>query len=110
MHRRLELGVAHRQHFVDEQDVGLEVCRDREPQADVHAGRVPLDRRVEECGDAGEVHDAVQLAAISRRRMPRIAPLRKTFSRPVSSGWKPEPTSIIAEIVPASVMSPRSAR
>ena len=28
-------------------------------------------------------------AAISRRRMPRIAPLRKMFSRPVSSGWKP---------------------
>ena len=25
--------------------------------------------------------------------MPRIAPLRKTFSRPVSSGWKPVPTS-----------------
>ena len=25
--------------------------------------------------------------------MPRIAPLRKIFSRPVSSGWKPVPTS-----------------
>ena len=25
--------------------------------------------------------------------MPRMAPLRKTFSRPVSSGWKPVPTS-----------------
>ena len=33
------------------------------------------------------------LRRISRRRMPRIAPLRKTFSRPVSSGWKPVPTS-----------------
>ena len=32
--------------------------------------------------------------SISRRRlMPRIAPLRKMFSRPVSSGWKPVPTS-----------------
>ena len=30
---------------------------------------------------------------ISRRFMPRIAPFRKTFSRPVSSGWKPVPTS-----------------
>ena len=30
-------------------------------------------------------------AAISRRRIPRIAPLRKTFSRPVSSGWNPGP-------------------
>ena len=25
--------------------------------------------------------------------MPRIAPFRKMFSRPVSSGWKPVPTS-----------------
>src|SRR5437588_4056340 len=33
------------------------------------------------------------LRVISVRRMPRIAPFRKTFSRPVSSGWKPVPTS-----------------
>ena len=57
--------------------------------------------------DAGEVDDAVELAAISRRRMPRIAPLRKTFSRPVSSGWKPEPTSISAAIRPSIVITPR---
>ena len=30
-------------------------------------------------------------AAMSRRPMPRIAALRNTFSRPVSSGWKPAP-------------------
>ena len=30
---------------------------------------------------------------ISARRMPRIAPFNKMFSRPVSSGWKPVPTS-----------------
>ena len=30
---------------------------------------------------------------ISRRFMPRIEPFRKMFSRPVSSGWKPVPTS-----------------
>jgi hypothetical protein len=33
------------------------------------------------------------LDRISARRMPRIAPFRKMFSRPVSSGWKPVPTS-----------------
>ena len=27
------------------------------------------------------------------RRMPRMEPLRKMFSLPVSSGWKPVPTS-----------------
>ena len=48
----LELGVAHRQHLVDEKDVGLEMCGDREPQAHVHPRRVVLDRRVEERGDA----------------------------------------------------------
>ena len=41
----------------------------------------------------GEFDDFVELARISARRMPRIAPLRKMFSRPVSSGWKPVPTS-----------------
>ena len=30
---------------------------------------------------------------ISARVMPRMAPFRKMFSRPVSSGWKPVPTS-----------------
>jgi hypothetical protein len=39
-------------------------------------------------------------AAISRRRIPRIAPLRKTFSRPVSSGWNPDPTSMSAATLP----------
>ena len=29
------------------------------------------------------------LPRISARDIPRIAPLRKMFSRPVSSGWKP---------------------
>src|SRR6476661_6982931 len=33
------------------------------------------------------------LRSISLLRIPRIAPLRKTFSRPVRSGWKPVPTS-----------------
>src|SRR6267143_5959544 len=33
------------------------------------------------------------LRAISALPMPRMAPLRKVFSRPVSSGWKPVPTS-----------------
>ena len=33
------------------------------------------------------------LRAISRRLIPSTEPFRKTFSRPVSSGWKPVPTS-----------------
>src|SRR5205809_393890 len=46
------------------------------------------------------------LRAISRRRMPSTEPLRKMFSRPVSSGWKPEPTSMSAASRPRSVMVP----
>ena len=68
--------------------------RDGEREADVHAAGVALDGRVEELFDLGEGDDLVELAARSRARlMPRIAPLRKMFSRPVSSGWKPVPTS-----------------
>ena len=59
-HRALELGVADREHLVDEQDLGLEVRRDREREADVHAARVALHGRVDELLDAGELDDLVE--------------------------------------------------
>ena len=40
----LELGVAHREHLVDEQDLRLEVGRDGEREPDVHPARVALHR------------------------------------------------------------------
>ena len=58
---RLELGVAHAQNLVHEHDLGLEVRRDREGEADVHPARVALHRRVEELLDAGELGDLRQL-------------------------------------------------
>src|SRR5579862_3619439 len=45
-------------------------------------------------------------ATISTRRMPRIVPLRKMFSRPVSSGWKPVPTSSSEPTRPRMTISP----
>ena len=72
----LELDVADGQHLVDDQDVGLEVRRDGERQAHVHAAGVALDRRVEELSDLGEGDDLVELARISARVMPRMAPFR----------------------------------
>ena len=45
-------------------------------------------------------------AAMSRRRNPMIVPLKNAFSRPVSSGWKPEPTSISAARRPRNRISP----
>ena len=72
----LELGVADGEHLVDDQDLRLEVRGDGEGQAHVHAAGVALDRRVEELLDLGEGDDLVELRSISRRFMPRIAPLR----------------------------------
>ena len=45
-------------------------------------------------------------AAISCLRSPRIAPFRNTFSRPVSSGWKPVPTSSRLPTRPTSSAEP----
>ena len=73
----LERGVADGEHFVDEQDLGLEMRGDRERQPQVHAARVALDRRVEEPLDLREGDDLVELALDLRARfMPRIAPFR----------------------------------
>ena len=109
---RLELGVADRQHLVDHQDLGLEMRRHREGEPDIHADRVALDRRVEELLDAGEGDDLVEAVAASRPGvMPRMAPFRKMFSRPVSSGWKPVPTSSRLATRPLiATPAPRSAR
>src|SRR4029079_19389303 len=53
----LELGVTHGEHLVHEQDLGLEMRGNREGETDVHAARVPLDRRVDEPLDPGELDD-----------------------------------------------------
>ncbi len=58
----LEVGVADGEHLVDQEDLGLEVRRDRERQPQVHAARVPLDRRVDELLDLRERDDLVELA------------------------------------------------
>ena len=58
----LELGVAHRQHFVHDQDLGVQVGGHGEGQAHVHAAGVALDRRVDELLHLGEGHDLVELA------------------------------------------------
>jgi len=89
----LELGVTDAQHLVHEHDLRLEVRGHREREAHVHAARVTLDRRVEELLRPENSAISGSFAWISFRLMPRIAPFRYTFSRPVSSGWKPVPTS-----------------
>ena len=47
------------------------------------------------------------LRLISRRFIPRMAPFRKMFSRPVSSPWKPVPTSSRLPTRPRMTALPR---
>jgi hypothetical protein len=86
-------GVADGEDFVDDEDFRLEVGGDGEGEADVHAAGVALDGGVEEFSTSAKATISSNLRVISARVMPRMAPLRKMFSRPVSSGWKPVPTS-----------------
>jgi len=58
----LESDVADAQHFVDEEDVRVEVSRNRKPEAGIHARGIPLDRCVDEFLDAGKVDNRVELA------------------------------------------------
>ena len=56
----LESRIAHRQHLVDEQDLGLEVGGHGKGQAHRHPAGVPLDRGVEEPLNLGELHDLIE--------------------------------------------------
>jgi hypothetical protein len=58
----LKLGISHGEYFIDDQDFWFEVGGDGEGQADVHAGAVALDRRIEEVFHFRERHDLVELA------------------------------------------------
>ncbi len=57
----LERRVPHRQHLVDQQDLGFEVGGHRKGETDVHAAGVTLHRRVEEPCQFGELDDVVEV-------------------------------------------------
>ena len=52
--------VADGEHLVHEQDVGIDVDRHGKTEPHVHAGRVGLDRRVDEVLELGELDDLVE--------------------------------------------------
>src|SRR5215510_5711687 len=58
----LEAQVADSQHFVQEQNLRLQMGNDRKPQSDVHSGGVPLDRYVDELPNLCEVDDTLELS------------------------------------------------
>jgi hypothetical protein len=57
---QLKGDVAHREHLVDEQHVGLGDDRDREAEPHEHARRVELHGSVDERGELGERNDLVE--------------------------------------------------
>ena len=58
----LEFGVSDRKNFIDDQDLGFEVCSDRKRQPHVHSARIAFDRGVEEPLHFGEVDNFIELA------------------------------------------------
>ncbi len=66
----LEVGIADREHFVDDQDFRLEVRCDRKRQADIHARAVSLHRRVEEFFALAERDDFVEFSRDFRAAHP----------------------------------------
>src|SRR5882672_2803437 len=54
--------VAYSQHFVHHQDLRLKMRGHGEGEANVHAGRIPLDRSLDELLQLGEGHDLVKLS------------------------------------------------
>src|SRR3990172_12336030 len=59
----LEAGVAHGQHFVDEEDLRVAVHRDGKAEAYVHAGGVALDGGVNEVPQLSEGDNLVEAGA-----------------------------------------------
>src|SRR4029450_7218994 len=57
----LKRRVPDREHLVDQQDIGVQVCRNRKSDPHVHSRRVPFDRNIDERSDAGEFHDPIEL-------------------------------------------------
>jgi hypothetical protein len=102
----LEVGVAHGQRLVDDEDVGIDMRDDREGEAHGHAGGVGLDGLVDELADIGEGQDVGEPRLVSSCARPSTLALRKTFCRPVYSGLKPEPSSSRAATRPWTSTSP----
>src|SRR2546429_2323377 len=56
----LELCVAHGQHFIDNEDLRIQVRGHGECQSHIHPTRVTLDRRLEKSFGSGKIYDVVE--------------------------------------------------
>ena len=90
-----ERGVAHGEHLVDQHDVGVRLDHHREGQAHHHPRGVVLQLELDEVLELGELEDRVEPRARPRACVrPIRTPLITPFSRAVSSGLKPTPSSM----------------
>ncbi len=102
----LKLRIAYGQNFVDNQNLWIRCAA----TANASLTYIPLLYRF--TGVSRNVSTPANstissnFRLISVRLMPRIAPFKNTFSRPVSSGWNPVPTSSRLAIRPRRVTRP----
>ena len=97
----LELLVADGEDFVEQHDVRIEVRRDGKAEPHVHAGRVVLDWDVHEVLEPRVRGDAVVDGEGFGPRQSVNRRVQEDVFRPVSSGWKPVPSSIMLAICSA---------
>ena len=81
----LEFLVAHRQHFVHDENLRSQVRRHGERQAHVHAAGITFDRRVEEPFHLRQTPLSRRTFSHLRRRHPENRAVQKNVLRPVSS-------------------------
>ena len=91
----LEGGVADREDLVDQEDLGVGLDHHREGEPDQHPRRVVLQLHVDEFLQLGELEHGLRGGPAHRAvARPIITPFSSTFSRAVSSGLKPTPSSM----------------
>ena len=74
--------IADRQHFVDHQDVGIDMRSDSERQPDEHSRRIVLHRCVDEFVDPSKVQDAVETIKHRASRQPQDCPIEEDVVTP----------------------------
>ena len=87
----LERLVSNGKHLVEHEDLGLQKCRDREREPDVHPARIPLHRRVDELLQPGKRNDVVELACDLRPAHPEDRPVEIDVLAPAEFPMEPGP-------------------
>ena len=82
----LKLCITDREHFIHNQYFRFQMRRNGKRQPYIHTAAISFYGSIQKPFYPGKIYDLIKLTLISERLMPRIAPFRKIFSRPVNSG------------------------